>query len=187
MDGIDGIAASEAIFVTGAAAALALGAGRLSGATGVELVTAAACAGFAAWNWPPARIFMGDVGSGYLGFLIGVLAVAEARENPVALWIWLILGGVFFVDATVTLVRRLVRRERVSQAHRSHAYQWLARRWKSHKKVTLGVTAVNVLWLLPCCYFAVQNPRLAAATALLALIPVAIAALLAGAGRREMS
>ncbi len=187
MDGIDGIAASEAIFVTGAAALLTLASGRFSSATGVELVTAAACAGFAAWNWPPARIFMGDVGSGYLGYLIGVLAVAEARENPVAPWIWLILGGVFFVDATVTLARRLVRGERVHEAHRSHAYQWLARRWKSHKKVTLGVAAVNVLWLLPCCYFAVQNPKLAAVTALLALTPVAIAALLAGGGRRDMS
>ena len=57
------------------------------------------------WNWPPAKIFIGDVGSGYLGYVIVALAVAAMRDNSVALWVWLILGGVFFVDATVTLLR----------------------------------------------------------------------------------
>src|SRR6185312_3312887 len=93
--------------------------------------------GFLLWNWPPARIFMGDVGSGYLGYALGVLMLACARRNWSALWMWLMLGGAFFVDATVTLVRRAVRGERVYQAHRSHAYQWLSRRWRSHRRVTV--------------------------------------------------
>jgi len=128
---------------------------------------------------------MGDVGSGYLGYLVGIMALAVVYERPAALWLWLILGGVFFVDATVTLVRRILRGDRVYEAHRSHAYQWLARRWNSHKKVTLFVTAVNLFWLLPCCCFAVFNPNLAAWTALVALTPLAIVAIAAGAGRRE--
>ena len=82
---------------------------------------------------------MGDVGSGYLGFVISVLALAATRNDPSAVWVWLILGGVFFVDATVTLARRTARGDRVYEAHRSHAYQWLARRWGNHLPVTLGV------------------------------------------------
>ena len=149
MDGIDGIAGSEAAFVAGAAAFLTLCLGGSAGVAAVALALAGACLGFLLWNWPPAKIFMGDVGSGYLGYVIGVLALAAGREDPTALWVWLILGGVFFVDATVTLIRRVLRGDRVYEAHRSHAYQWLARRWQSHESVTITTTAVNVLWLLP--------------------------------------
>jgi Fuc2NAc and GlcNAc transferase len=154
MDGIDGIAASEAVFVAGGAFGLACLGGTTGAASFVALLLASACLGFLVWNWPPAKIFMGDVGSGYLGYVIAVLAIAESRENPIALFVWLTLGGVFFVDTTVTLIRRLLRRERVYEAHRSHAYQWLSRRWKSHRRVTLLVVSINVLWLLPgvaCC------------------------------------
>ena len=127
---------------------------------------------------------MGDVGSGFLGYVIAVLALAAARIDPVALWIWLILGGVFFVDATVTLLRRLLRGERVYEAHRSHAYQWLARRWGSHAKVTCAVLIVNVLWLLPCAVFAMRRPSLAAATVIFAFAPLVLLAI-ATSGRRE--
>ncbi len=185
MDGIDGIAASEAVFVVGAAAFLTLCGSGSSGVSAVALALGGACIGFLLWNWPPAKIFMGDVGSGYLGYVIGVLALAAAREDPTALWAWLILGGVFFVDATVTLFRRLLRGDRIYEAHRSHAYQWLARRWKSHKSVTIATTAVNVLWLLPCAWFATRNPTLAVWTVVAALAPIALLAILAGAGRRE--
>lgn len=71
---------------------------------------------------------MGDAGSGYIGYAMAVLALAATRESP-GLWVWLILGGVFFVDATTTLPRRLMRGEQPHTAHRCHAYQWLARRW----------------------------------------------------------
>ena len=185
MDGIDGIAASEAIFVAAAGAILCGSTGPDSSALFSGLTVAAASLGFLVWNWPPAKIFMGDVGSGYLGYVIGVLALTSAQENPDALWVWLILGGVFFVDATLTLLRRTLRGDRVYVAHRSHAYQWLSRRWKSHKSVTVGITAVNVLWLLPCAWFAVRNPVLAGWTTLVALAPVTLVAVSAGAGRRE--
>jgi Fuc2NAc and GlcNAc transferase len=185
MDGIDGIAASEAAFVAFAGAWLSSRGGTEPQVAAAAWVFGAACVGFLLWNWPPARIFMGDVGSGYLGYVIGVLALAASRENPAALWVWLILGGVFFVDATVTLARRLLRGERVYEAHRSHAYQWLARRWGSHKSVTNTVVAVNVLWLLPCAIFSAYHPHWGLHMVLVALTPLGIAALGAGAGRRE--
>ena len=182
MDGIDGIAASEAVFVAGAGALLSAGGG--AGVTDAAAVFACACGGFLIWNWPPAKIFLGDVGSGYLGYVIAVLALAATRADSAAVWVWLILGGVFFVDATVTLLRRLVRGERVYEAHRSHAYQWLARRWGSHSKVTCAVLMVNVLWLLPCAVFATRRPSLAAATVIFAFAPLVLVAI-ATPGRRE--
>jgi Fuc2NAc and GlcNAc transferase len=185
MDGIDGIAASEAVSVAAAGAGLWWLSGNYSSDATAALTVAAACLGFLPWNWPPAKIFMGDVGSGYLGFVISVLALAASQRNPAGAWVWLILGGVFSVDATVTLVRRIARGDRVYEAHRTHAYQWLARRWKSHKRVTVTVTAINLLWLLPCAYFSVLNSRFAAWAALVALTPLVIAAIAAGAGRHE--
>jgi Fuc2NAc and GlcNAc transferase len=185
MDGIDGIAASEAVFVAAGGAALCLWVGGWSDALAAGFILAAACAGFLAWNWPPAKIFMGDVGSGYVGYAISVLALAATRSNPVAVWVWLILGGAFFADATVSLIRRVARGERAHDAHRSHAYQWLARRWGSHRRVTLTVFWVNVLWLTPWAAAASRYPAHAAAMVLGALLPLAVLALIAGAGRRE--
>jgi Fuc2NAc and GlcNAc transferase len=185
MDGIDGIAALEAMFVTWGGALLTVVAGTSGAVPAAGLVFGAACCGFLLWNWPPAKIFMGDVGSGYLGYVIAVLAVVAARENPVALLVWLVLGGLFFVDATITLVRRLLRRERVYEAHRSHAYQWLARRWKSHGRVTIAVMIVNLVWLLPCAWLAATHPGAAAWITLAALTPLIIAAIVTGAGRSE--
>lgn len=185
MDGIDGIAASETVFVAWSGALLALLAGIGGGVVAAALVLGAACGGFLLWNWPPARIFMGDVGSGYVGFALVVLAVAAARESPVALFVWLILGGVFVVDATVTLARRLLRCERPYEAHRSHAYQWLARRWGSHRRVTIAVIVVNILWLFPLALLAMTYPALAVWIAMGALVPIAILVAIAGGGRKE--
>jgi Fuc2NAc and GlcNAc transferase len=187
MDGIDGIAGSEAVFITWGAALLQITAGFPGGAAVAAAALGSACFGFLIWNWPPARIFMGDVGSGYLGYVIAVLALASARTNPVGIWLWLILGGVFFVDATVTLIRRLSRGERLHEAHRSHAYQWLARRWGSHAQTTAAVVAVNLLWLLPCAWFVARSPGSAPWLIAVALLPMAILVTMAGAGRSERS
>ncbi len=185
MDGIDGIAATEAICIASAGALLGLVGSSVGEVSAASWVVALASVGFLFWNWPPARIFLGDVGSGYLGYVVAILALAAARDNPVALWVWLILGGVFFVDATVTLVRRVLRGERAHVAHRSHAYQWLARRWGSHGKVTVALVAVNLVWLLPCAMLAAAFPAHAAMLVLVALAPLAVLAVAIGAGRRE--
>jgi Fuc2NAc and GlcNAc transferase len=148
MDGIDGIASAQAIFVSVAGSAIAWLTGHFS-LVAMPLILAAAVAGFFVWNFPPARIFMGDAGSGFLGLILGVLSLEAGRQAPELLWSWLILLGVFIVDATVTLFRRLSRREKIYQAHCSHAYQYAARHYLSHKTVTLAVSAINLLWLLP--------------------------------------
>lgn len=187
MDGIDGIAASEAIFVAGSAALLAFLAGSSQGSAAVApaLLLAAACAGFLFWNWPPAKIFMGDVGSGFLGYIIAILALVDARQNSVAPFTWLLLGGIFFADATVTLLRRLARGEQVHKAHRSHAYQRLARLWQSHRRVTVAVQLMNAAWLLPCAALTVLRPEWAGFVALFGLLPVTAVVILAGAGMVE--
>jgi Fuc2NAc and GlcNAc transferase len=184
MDGIDGIAASEALFIMWGSGLL-LWSGSSGGVTAAALVLGSACCGFLVWNWPPAKIFMGDVGSGYLGYVTAVLAMAAAHASPIAVYVWLSLGGVFFVDATATLIRRSLNGERVHVAHRSHAYQWLARRWGNHRRVTLLTWVVNVAWLFPCGALTVAYPEHAVWIVLAALIPLTVAAIALGAGRPE--
>jgi Fuc2NAc and GlcNAc transferase len=185
MDGIDGIAGAEAVYLGGSGFLLLSGALVESELAAVSLVLAACALGFLAWNWPPARIFMGDAGSGYLGFAFAALAVASAHSDPVMILAWLILAGSFFVDALVTLARRLLRGERLHEAHRIHAYQWLARRFGSHAPVTLLYGAVNVFWLLPMAWLCLRLPQHAWLIAIAALAPLVAGALAAGAGRPE--
>ncbi|MBM7060847.1 glycosyltransferase family 4 protein [Pseudomonas sp. UL073] len=148
MDGIDGLASIEALCVClGGALLYALLGVWKCGA--VPLVLASSVAGFLCWNFPRARIFMGDAGSGFLGILLGALSLQAASIEPQLFWCWLILLGVFIVDATVTLLRRLLRGERVLEAHRSHAYQFAARSLGRHVPVTLLVAGINLIWLLP--------------------------------------
>jgi Fuc2NAc and GlcNAc transferase len=177
MDGIDGIAGVEAVCV-------GLGAALLAGSP-AWLLAAAAAAGFLVLNWPPARIFMGDVGSGFLGFVLGVLAVDAAAWERLPLASSAILLGLFLVDATVTLLRRWLRGERLSQAHRSHAYQHAARRFGGHRPVVLVVIAVNALWLLPWAWVAQAWPQWGLAAALVAMAPLAWGAWRIGAGTVE--
>ncbi|AIC21449.1 Undecaprenyl-phosphate alpha-N-acetylglucosaminyl 1-phosphate transferase [Pseudomonas chlororaphis subsp. aureofaciens] len=148
MDGIDGIASVQAIFVCLASCFISLLAGSGS-VLWVSFLLSGAVAGFLLWNFPPARIFMGDAGSGFLGVVLGGLSLYAAWGGSELMWSWLILLAIFTVDSTVTLLRRLVRGEKIYQAHRSHAYQYAARHYASHKIVTLGVTCINVLWVFP--------------------------------------
>ena len=148
MDGIDGIASVEAITVC-------LGACAIYWFTGYSalilppMMLALATVGFLFWNFPPARIFMGDAGSGFIGFMLGLLSLMAAWAAPELLWVWIILLGVFIVDATFTLGRRLSRGEKVYEAHRSHAYQFASRKAGKHLPVTIAVGLVNIFWLLP--------------------------------------
>ncbi|MEP6781704.1 MAG: glycosyltransferase family 4 protein [Gemmatimonadaceae bacterium] len=153
-------------------------------AKALPFIVGASTVGFLFWNWPPARIFMGDAGSGFLGIMLGAMSLAAAAFAPHLLWSWLILLGAFITDATVTLFRRIIRREQFYQAHRSHAYQHAARRW-GHQKVTIAFGAVNLLWLTPLA-LAVATMRLNAFTALtIAYAPLVCAAFLLKAGTPE--
>lgn len=148
MDGIDGIAGVEVITVCLGGAFLYWLKGDADLAF-FPLLLAAASAGFLYWNFPPAKIFMGDAGSGFLGITLGVLSLQAAASDAALLWPWLILLGVFIVDATYTLLRRLLRGDKIYEAHRSHAYQFASRRFGRHLPVTLGVAMINLVWLLP--------------------------------------
>lgn len=149
MDGIDGIASIEAITVCfGGGVLLYL----LSSNTYfwlIPILLGSGTAGFILWNWPPAKIFMGDVGSAFLGITIGAISLFSLSYGSQLIWAWVILLGAFIVDATVTLFRRVARGESFDEAHRTHAYQYASRKHKSHKKVSIAVGAINVFWLLP--------------------------------------
>ena len=184
MDGIDGIASIEAICVC-------LGGSLLYWLTGhaqealLPLLLAATVAGFLVWNFPPARIFMGDAGSGFLGIVLGLLALLAGWVNPLLFWGWLILSGVFVVDATFTLVRRLLRGDKVYQAHRSHAYQYAARRHGHHRPVSLAVAAINLVWLLPVALAVVLLNLDGALGTLIAYVPLIWLAITYQAGKPE--
>lgn len=186
MDGIDGIASVEAICVCVGAAIIYT----LSGfATLVWLPVLLACAvaGFLFWNFPPAKIFMGDAGSGFLGIMLGCLSLQGAWISSQFLWVWLILLGVFIVDATVTLIRRLVRGDKVYEAHRSHAYQFASRRFGKHLPVTSAVGVINLCWLLPVAVCVTRFGLDGALGVIIAYTPLLALAVIFKAGALEKS
>ena len=187
MDGTDGIAASEAIFVCIAGAVLNYHVLSDINFSTASIILATSTLGFLLYNWSPAKIFMGDVGSGYLGIVIGGLSLMAAKQQSDLLWVWIILLAVFVSDATVTLIRRLLRKQKPHVAHRSHAYQHLAIRFNSHSKVALIVLSINVVWLLPIA-FLVANKQLAGTTGVVvAYIPLLLAALILNAGKDSVT
>lgn len=144
MDGADGLAGGMAFFGFGAYAIAAVSADTL----GLALfcaATAGAAAGFLPHNWAPARVFMGDAGSVPLGFLASALGVAGWSAGVWPVWFPLLVFSPFVVDATVTLLRRALRGERVWQAHREHLYQRMVRSGLGHARTAVlwyGVMAV---------------------------------------------
>lgn len=151
MDGIDGLASAEAVTACIGAIVIYL----ISG-NHIELnsylvlwLLASTVLGFLLWNFPPAKIFMGDAGSGFLGLIIGSLAISAGWIETKFFFCWLILLGLFIVDATWTLVRRVLGGFKVYEAHRSHGYQIASRKFKRHLPVTLLAIAINVVWLFP--------------------------------------
>lgn len=182
MDGTDGIAASEAIFVS-----LSL-AGYLyfidTGLFNIAVMLASAAFGFLLWNWPKAKIFMGDVGSGFLGLLLGILILLAAQQAPVLLYCGLILFGVFVVDATYTLAVRFYDGQKWYQAHCSHTYQRAAK-LHGHLAVLLASWAINLFWLLPLSTLVFFHPNHALSGLLLAYMPLIYLANVFKAGQPE--
>ena len=151
MDGINGIASIEAITTALGMGGLYLVLG-LSEGMKVFLILAATVAGFLIWNFPKAKIFMGDVGISFLGFLFGMFSLNAAYTHPALFWSWLILLGVFIGDATLTLLFRMLKGEALHLAHSDHAYQHAARRFRSHTVLSLGVLVFNIVWLWPWAF-----------------------------------
>ena len=144
MDGMDGFAGGMTVVGGGVLAGFGAEAGN-----GFLLVTAmcvaAAAGGFLFHNFPPARIFMGDVGSVSLGFLLGALILIGIHDGVFDFWTPIMLFSPFIVDATVTLLRRAVRGERIWQAHRSHYYQRLVLLGWGHRRTVLAEYGAMVL------------------------------------------
>ena len=150
MDGIDGIASIEAITVCFGAVLMYLIVVPDNSEWIVPAVLLASVAGFLYWNYSPARIFMGDAGSGFLGVTLGVLSIQAAWVAPNLFWAWVILLGVFVVDASVTLIRRICAGGRTYlEGHRSHAYQHAACLLGAHEPVSVVVGLINLVWLCP--------------------------------------
>jgi Fuc2NAc and GlcNAc transferase len=186
MDGIDGIAAIEAITTCLGALSLYLFTMPDNAHWTVPALLLAATLGFLFWNYPHARIFMGDGASGFLGLTFAVLSIEAALIDTKLFWAWLILLGVFVVDATVTLCRRLVRGDPIYKAHRLHAYQHASRRFGSHAKVSTTVAVINLAWLWPIA-FAVGTGVLSGPIGLaVAYAPLAVLAVVFKAGARDV-
>ena len=136
MDGIDGLAAGQAVIAGGALALAASASGALLVAN-ASAALAVAALGFLAFNFPPASIFMGDVGSTAIGFFFACTPFL-AGDGAVPVEAVGLALALFILDATVTLVRRVVRRERLSQAHRTHFYQRPLALGFGHRRITLA-------------------------------------------------
>ncbi len=171
MDGIDGMAVSGAFFVTGTLTLVMLLTNGASELAVLFFLLMASVGAFMVFNWPPARIFMGDAGSVFLGYIFGSFILVTVVRDDVSLWTWFVVFGYFFADTTVTLIARLILVKKWYDPHRSHAYQNLARITGSHLKITGGVTAYHLVWLLPFTLWTVLQPEMAVVATVLAVAP----------------
>jgi Fuc2NAc and GlcNAc transferase len=188
MDGIDGMAASESIFVsfTGSVFLASCGA---TGWALILLVTAVSSAAFLVFNRPPARIFLGDVGSAFIGFILASVAFLSYLDGFLSPAFWMILTGLFLVDATYTLIVRLVTGQRWLKPHNLHVYQKLSRKYGSHSKATLLYASINIIWLLPMAWFAYWRPSFEWWILLVALAPLGVGGIkfLGGVANTELA
>jgi len=173
MDGIDGMATSGTMYVTGAATLILLVNNDQELAL-LSALTCAAAAGFAYFNWPPARVFLGDAGSSFFSYTIAALILGSIWSDGMSLWTWMILLGYFLVDTTTTLLIRVVTVKKWYRAHRSHAYQNLARIWDDHLKVVRLVLLIEVLWLFPLAMLSVWMHQIAPLITVVAFLPIVV-------------
>ena len=188
MDGIDGLAASQAVFLCAGAATLAhLGTTttQLDATSWWAFAVAAASAGFLVLNWPPARIFMGDAGSNFLAVAIFSISMSLVAQGYLELPVFVILTALFVADATTTLVGRLRSGNSGFTAHRLHVYQKLSRRLGQHKIATLIYLAINIAWLYPLAYLAREHSGAAWWFVALAYLPLVSLGFAARAGLPE--
>jgi glycosyltransferase WbpL len=112
----------------------------------------AATVGFLYWNWPPAKIFMGDVGSCSIGFLFGLMSIYTEQKETISITVWLIALAPFISDATFTLLKRILNGEKWYKAHNTHAYQRLYQRGISHRNLAIGLLFINIVIIWPVAY-----------------------------------
>lgn len=157
MDGADGLAAIQALIALLPTGVIFFLSGKVELAF-LCFVISASTAGFLFWNWPPAKIFMGDVGSCVLGFVIGALAYISYTLDIIPIHIWLILMSVFIVDSTLTLLMRILSGEKWYMAHSSHAYQRYLQMGHNHKQLVSNFLIFDIIVLLPAAWIAYKYP-----------------------------
>ena len=173
MDGIDGLVASYAVVAGSTLAFLFFRVGAIGFAT-VTAILAASAAGFLVWNWHPARIFMGDVGSVFLGFSFAVLGVAAEQFRILPALVSVILFAPFLVDGLATMFRRMLRGERWYEAHRTFAYQRAVQRGHRHSTVTMGALALEAVMVTLAVAGALQPHDMLALTFLAVFVSVIV-------------
>ena len=176
IDGIDGLAISGAILVTGGLILIMLLTNSSSELTILYFLLMASAGAFILFNWTPASIFMGDAGSIFLGYIFGSLILLTIERGEVSVWTWLVIFGYFFADTTITQIMRLILVKKWYVAHRSHAYQNLARITGSHLKITGGIVIYHFVWLLPLTLWTIKQPESGVFAAILAVVPAALIA-----------
>lgn len=172
IDGTDGMALSATIFISLSMSMFLF----LHHDKQLALISFTLCVTSSAlilFNWPPAKLFIGETGSSFCAFIICSVILASLWKHQSIFWIWLIVLGFYICDTTSTTVTRIIKYPRSwYKPHRSHAYQNLARQWNSHLKVILLVLAIDIFWLLPLATIAFLNPKLAWLITTIAYIPI---------------
>ena len=141
MDGSDGLAGTQAVFVFAFGGLFLWLTGNYALAISAWVVVALSLA-FLVWNWPPAKIFMGDVGSMFYGLLIALYAVSGEQWGNVPLLLWLMLCMPFCIDASITVMRRLYFAEPITEPHQSHAFQRLLKSGWTHQKLLYAYAVI---------------------------------------------
>lgn len=144
LDGSDGYASMEAIFIS-----ISLW---IFTKSNIPLMLAVSVCGFLFWNWPKAKIFMGDVGSTTLGFILIVFGVYFNNIGDFDFSMWILLTSLFWFDASITLLRRFLNKEKLSQPHKKHIYQRAIQGGLSHLMILLSSLLINIVILLICYY-----------------------------------
>lgn len=158
MDGADGLAGLEAIFVGVSVGGLLflsgfLGEAYLCGALAFSVL------GFLILNWSPAKIFMGDVGSGFLGYIFAILMWSTNNHHQLPSPVWGILFAVFFADASFTLIHRIWQRKRWWSAHREHVYQLMIQHGWTHRQLAFSILLINIMICLPLAITYLYLPK----------------------------
>ena len=172
MDGINGIALSQAIFMFLVLAVVGLPV--MPDVALLSALLALLLIGVMPLNFPSAKLFLGDAGSLMIGFLIAGICYLYWVEGILSLFSIILLGALFLVDATATLLWRWRRKENITEAHANHFYQRVARRLGSHTPITILYSAINVFWLLPMFYLSLTNSYSELLITLIALLPICI-------------
>ena len=136
MDGVDGFASVEVIAISSVLFVMSWNM--------ISIMLIVSVGGFLCWNWPKAKIFMGDVGSTQLGFILVVLGIYFHNKLQFSILNWIMLTSPFWFDATLTLIRRMRNKEKLSEAHRKHAYQRIVQAGFSHEKVNFFLILINL-------------------------------------------